>query len=276
MSKFSGKFQVEHDKKEDMARPLFFKEFVGQDVLVRNLSIFVNAAKKRSKPLDHVLLSGPPGLGKTSLAHLLANELGASCHTTAGASIARTGELVALLTNLQPFDVLFIDEIHRLGKNVEEVLYPALEDKKLDIMVGEGPSARSVRLTLPPFTLVGATTRQGVLSRPLRDRFGIVAQVDFYSEEALACIIEKAALAFSLNLGKGASLFLAARSRGTPRIALRLLRRMRDFAVVQGVDKCHLSFMEECLASLGVDQQGLDVLDQKYLGTIYHQFSGGS
>lgn len=275
MQELAPSFKENQDRPERALRPLFFREFIGQKELVDNLSTFVRAAKKRNEPLDHVLLSGPPGLGKTSLAHLLANELGVQCHTTSGASIARTGELAALLTNLKPHDVLFVDEIHRLGRHIEEILYPALEDKKLDLMVGEGPAARSVRLQLAPFTLVGATTRQGVLSRPLRDRFGILAQVNFYEDEALALIIANAASRLELPLAEDAALFLAARARGTPRIALRLLRRLQDFAVVQSVVTCDVAFIQTCLAALGVDHIGLDTLDCKYLKAIYHQFSGG-
>ena len=263
------------DQKEAQLRPLAFEDFIGQAALCRNLKTFIQAAHKKAAPLDHVLLSGPPGLGKTTLGQIIAHTLGTKFHMTSGAVIARSGELAALLTNLAPQDVLFIDEIHRLNKTIEEVLYPALEDGKLDLMVGEGPAARSVRLTLSPFTLVGATTRQGLLSRPLRDRFGIVGQMTFYSPQDLTSILTHAAHKLNTSFNSEAALYLAERARGTPRIALRLLRRVHDFSLVAGHATLTQPFLEKALGELGIDHEGLDTLDKRYLSYLAHQFAGG-
>ena len=266
---------TEHDQKESSLRPSRFEGFIGQSTICRNLKTFIQAACCKGSPLDHVLLAGPPGLGKTTLAQIIAHELGTQFHMTSGAVIARAGELAALLTNLKARDVLFIDEIHRLNKTIEEILYPALEDGKLDLMVGEGPSARSVRLSLAPFTLIGATTRQGLLSRPLRDRFGILGQMNFYDADDLKLILEKAAVKLGVTFGDGAALYLAMRGRGTPRIALRLLRRVSDFALVNNVKTVTPSFLEKALHELGVDHAGLDTLDRRYIHALAHQFGGG-
>lgn len=263
------------DAAEQSLRPLSFNDFVGQRSTIKNLSTFIQAAKTRKKPLDHVLLSGPPGLGKTSLAQIIANEMGGNFRLTSGAAIARVGELAALLTNLGPMDVLCIDEIHRLPKAIEEILYPPLEDGKLDLVVGDGPAARTVRLSLSPFTLVGATTRQGLLSRPLRDRFGIHAPVTFYTPEDLAHILQLASKKIDLALGKEEALFLGQRARGTPRIALRLLRRLHDFVCVHKPSHLSHTFIADCLEDLGIDAAGLDTLDRRYLETLARQFDGG-
>jgi Holliday junction DNA helicase RuvB len=263
------------DTAEQSLRPPSFADFVGQRTTTKNLSTFIQAAKARKKPLDHVLLSGPPGLGKTSLAQIISNEMGGGFRLTSGAAIARVGELAALLTNLGPMDVLCIDEIHRLPKAIEEILYPPLEDGKLDLVVGDGPAARTVRLSLSPFTLVGATTRQGLLSRPLRDRFGIHASVTFYTPEDLALILQRASKKRELSLGKEEALFLGQRARGTPRIALRLLRRLHDFVCVHKPPHLSPAFMARCLEDLGIDAAGLDTLDRRYLQTLAQQFDGG-
>lgn len=265
----------EEDRAESSMRPTTFQDFVGQRTLCKNLQTFIQATLKKDNPLDHVLLAGPPGLGKTTMAMLIANALDAQLHTTSGATIVRAGELAALLTNLKPRDVLFIDEIHRLNKTIEEILYPALEDRKLDLMVGEGPAARSVRLSLAPFTLIGATTRQGLLSRPLRDRFGILGHMTFYESEDLGHILTRAAQKMALSFAGDASTYLANRARGTPRIALRLLRRIHDFAVVQNINTLTSDFIEHALKELGIDHEGLDDLDRRYIQNLAHQFSGG-
>lgn len=256
-------------------RPLSLDDFVGQRQVCTNLRVFVEAARARSEALDHVLLVGPPGLGKTTLAQIVARELGVSFRATAGPVIARSGDLAALLTNLQPHDVLFIDEIHRLSPAVEEILYPAMEDFHLDLIIGEGPAARSVRIDLPPFTLVGATTRSGLLTTPLRERFGIPMRLNFYDTEDLVLIVSRGARILNVPLTEDGSLEIARRSRGTPRIAGRLLRRVRDFAAVAGHTEISRDIASDALARLEVDQRGLDAMDRRYLSCIAESFGGG-
>ncbi|MDR1267074.1 MAG: Holliday junction branch migration DNA helicase RuvB [Holosporales bacterium] len=256
-------------------RPRAFADFIGQETLKRNLHVFVKSAKTRQQSMDHVLFYGPPGLGKTTLAQIVANELGVGFKATSGPIIARSGDLAAILTNLHPQDVLFIDEIHRLNPAVEEVLYPAMEDFELDIMIGEGPAARSVRMTLPPFTLIGATTRSGLLSSPLRDRFGIPLRLDFYEPEELQKIIVRAAHLMKMPLTEDGAEEIAKRSRGTPRISGRLLRRVRDFALVRGESTVHRAVADHALCELEVDVNGLDRLDRRYLRAIADFYDGG-
>jgi Holliday junction DNA helicase RuvB len=256
-------------------RPLSLDDFVGQRQVCTNLRIFVEAARARSEALDHVLLVGPPGLGKTTLAQIVARELGVSFRATAGPVIARSGDLAALLTNLQPHDVLFIDEIHRLSPAVEEILYPAMEDFHLDLIIGEGPAARSVRIDLPPFTLVGATTRSGLLTTPLRERFGIPMRLNFYDTEDLVLIVSRGARILNVPLTEDGALEIARRSRGTPRIAGRLLRRVRDFAAVAGHAEISRDIASDALSRLEVDQRGLDAMDRRYLSCIAESFGGG-
>lgn len=256
-------------------RPLSLDYFVGQSQIRQNLRVFVEAARGRGEAMDHVLLFGPPGLGKTTLSQIVAHELGVNFRATSGPVIARAGDLAALLTNLQPRDVLFIDEIHRLSPVVEEILYPAMEDFKLDLMIGEGPSARSVRIDLPSFTLVGATTRSGLLSSPLRDRFGIPLNLVFYTPKELSTILVRAAGVLGMPLLKEGAQEIAGRARGTPRIALRLLKRVRDFAAVQGVAAIDVALARKALLQLDVDETGLDALDRRYLSFIASHFSGG-
>lgn len=256
-------------------RPLYLSQYIGQDTVKNNLSIFIEAAKMRNEPLDHVLLYGPPGLGKTTLAAIIANEMGVQFRSTSGPAIERAGDLAAILSSLEQGDVLFIDEIHRLPHSVEEVLYPAMEDFFLDIVIGSGPSARSVTIELPPFTLVGATTRAGLLSAPLRDRFGVLTRLDFYEVKDLCNIVKRSAEIFHTKISNEAALEVARRSRGTPRIANRLLKRIRDISQVKGEKEISLETTSEALNMLQVDDAGLDHIDHKILKTIIHSFNGG-
>jgi Holliday junction DNA helicase RuvB len=256
-------------------RPKALDEFIGQAQLRANLAVFVGAARARGEAMDHVLLHGPPGLGKTTLAQIVAKELGVGFRATSGPVIAKAGDLAALLTNLDPMDVLFIDEIHRLAPAVEEILYPAMEDRVLDIMIGEGPSARSVRIDLPPFTLVGATTRAGLLTTPLRDRFGIPLRLNFYSVDELEQVVARGARLLGLALTPDGAREIAARARGTPRIAGRLLRRVRDFAAADGTDTINRMAADRALNRLEVDGLGLDAMDRRYLMMIADLYGGG-
>jgi Holliday junction DNA helicase RuvB len=260
---------------ERALRPKLLDEYVGQEKIRGQLEIFIEAARKRKEPLDHVLLFGPPGLGKTTLAHIISREMGVNLRQTSGPVLERAGDLAALLTNLEPNDVLFIDEIHRLSPVVEEILYPALEDYQIDIMIGEGPAARSVKLDLPPFTLVGATTRAGMLTNPLRDRFGIVARLEFYTPQELQRIVTRSAGLLELPISPDGALEIAKRSRGTPRIANRLLRRVRDYADVRADGKATREVADAALIMLDVDALGLDLMDRKLLLTVIEKFAGG-
>jgi len=256
-------------------RPNRLQDFVGQDKVKENLNVFIQAAKIRKESLDHVLLAGPPGLGKTTLSHIIAHELGVNLRITSGPAIEKAGDLAALLTHLEPHDVLFIDEIHRLPRMVEEILYPALEDFKLDLTVGEGPSARSLRIDIPAFTLVAATTRSGLLSAPLRSRFGIPLRLQFYSDDELAKIVSRSASILEIEIAANAAFEIARRSRKTPRIANRLLKRVRDFAQTRGDECIELELTKHALSQLEVDEQGCDPMDRKLLELIIDQFGGG-
>ena len=260
---------------ERALRPRQLDDYVGQEKIRAQLEIFIEAARRRKEPLDHTLLFGPPGLGKTTLAHIIAREMGVNLRQTSGPVLERAGDLAAILTNLEPNDVLFIDEIHRLNPVVEEILYPALEDFQIDIMIGEGPAARSVKLDLPPFTLVGATTRAGMLTNPLRDRFGIVARLEFYTVDELAHIVARSARLLEVNVDASGTTEIARRSRGTPRIANRLLRRVRDYAEVKATGEVTRSVADAGLLMLDVDTMGLDLMDRKLLLTVIEKFSGG-
>jgi Holliday junction DNA helicase RuvB len=256
-------------------RPVRFGDFVGQDRIKENLSVFIEAAKGRGESLDHVLFCGPPGLGKTTLANIIAHEMGVGIKSTSGPVLERAGDLAAILTNLQPHDVLFIDEIHRLNRVVEEILYPAMEDFKLDIIIGQGPGARSIKLDLPHFTLVGATTRTGLLTSPLRDRFGVIDRLSFYSSDELKKIVQRSASLLQTAIDKDAASEIARRSRGTPRIANRLLRRVRDFAQVQGDGGVTLRVVMDAMKRLEVDEKGFDEMDRRLLLAIIDKFDGG-
>ncbi len=260
---------------ERALRPKLLDEYVGQVKVREQLEIFISAAKMRQEPLDHVLLFGPPGLGKTTLSHIIAAELGVNLRQTSGPVLEKPKDLAALLTNLERNDVLFIDEIHRLSPVVEEILYPALEDYQIDIMIGEGPAARSIKLDLQPFTLVGATTRAGMLTNPLRDRFGIVSRLEFYTPEELTRIVTRSAGLLKAPIDAEGSFEIARRSRGTPRIANRLLRRVRDFADVKGDGQIHKALAQKALVMLDVDPEGFDLMDRKLLEAVIHRFDGG-
>jgi Holliday junction DNA helicase RuvB len=256
-------------------RPVRFEDFVGQDRIKDNLRVFIDAAKGRAEALDHVLFCGPPGLGKTTLAHIIAHELGVGIKSTSGPVLERAGDLAAILTNLQNRDVLFIDEIHRLNRVVEEILYPAMEDFQLDIIIGQGPGARSIKLDLPNFTLVGATTRTGLLTSPLRDRFGVIDRLSFYSPEELQKVIQRSSALLRTSIDPAAADEIARRSRGTPRIANRLLRRVRDFAQVQGDGSISQKIVQDAMKRLEVDEKGFDHMDRRLLLTIIDKFEGG-
>ena len=265
----------EEESFERALRPKELVDYVGQEKIREQLEIFIGAAKKRKEPLDHLLLFGPPGLGKTTLAHIIANEMGVNLKQTSGPVLEKTGDLAALLSNLEANDVLFIDEIHRISPVIEEILYPAMEDYRLDIMIGEGPSARSVKLELPPFTLIGATTRAGMLTNPLRDRFGIVSRLEFYTNDELAKIVLRSAGLLETTIDKKGSSELAKRSRGTPRISNRLLRRVRDYADIKAEGEINEKIANQALKMLDVDLIGLDFMDRTFLKAIIEKFSGG-
>ncbi len=260
---------------EEKLRPRYLKEYIGQRDVKDNLKVFIEASKMRNEPLDHVLLYVPPGLGKTTLAYIIANELGRNIKTASGPSIEKSGDLAAILSSLEEGDVLFIDEIHRMPRFIEEILYPAMEDFSLDIVIGSDGSSRSIKIDLPPFTLVGATTRAGDLSSPLRDRFGIISKLDYYSINDLCTIVKRTASVFDIEIEDDAAYEVAKRSRGTPRIANRLLKRIRDFALVEGTGKIDLEITESSLRKLKVDSEGLDVTDHNLLKSIIYKFNGG-
>ena len=264
----------QEEKFENSLRPKTLDEYIGQDKVKENMKIYIEAAKKRGEPLDHVLLYGPPGLGKTTLANIISNEMNSNIKITSGPAIEKPGDLAALLTNLSEFDVLFIDEIHRLSKSVEEILYPALEDYTLDIMIGKGPSARSIRLDLPKFTLIGATTKAGSLTTPLRDRFGIVHRLELYGVEDLTTIVKRSAKILGVEIDNESAVEVARRSRGTPRIANRLLKRVRDYATVLGDGRITLKITKTALNKLEIDEMGLDEIDRKILETLIIKYQG--
>lgn len=263
------------DESEISLRPRSFSEYIGQTNTINQLNIFIEAAKKRNETLDHVLLYGPPGLGKTTLSHIISSEMGVDIKVTSGPAIERAGDLAAILTNLNDKDILFIDEIHRINRNVEEILYPAMEDYCLDIIIGKGPSARSIRLDIPKFTLIGATTRTGMLTSPLRDRFGVILNLDLYSVEQLLEIVHRSARILNVPIDEDGAIEIARRSRGTPRIANRLLKRVRDYAQVKGDGAITLHIAKESLHIFEVDDEGLDKVDQRLLKSIINNFAGG-
>ena len=271
----SGQAKLDEDVIDRAIRPKLLADYVGQPQVREQMDIFIKAAKLRQDALDHLLIFGPPGLGKTTLANIVANEMGVNIRTTSGPVLEKAGDLAAMLTNLEPHDVLFIDEIHRLSPAIEEVLYPAMEDYQLDIMIGEGPAARSIKLDLPPFTLVGATTRAGSLTSPLRDRFGIVQRLEFYSVEDLTYIVARSAGCLNLELEQQAAFEVARRSRGTPRIANRLLRRVRDYADVRNGGVISVDVAKQALSMLDIDDAGFDYLDRKLLSAVIERFDGG-
>ena len=262
------------ERLENSLRPTTLKEYIGQDKVKENMKIYIEAAKKRKEALDHVLLYGPPGLGKTTLSNIISNEMNSNLKITSGPAIEKPGDLAAILTGLSEYDVLFIDEIHRLSKSVEEILYPALEDYTLDIVIGKGPSAKSIRIDLPKFTLIGATTKAGALTTPLRDRFGIVERLELYSSEDLATIVKRSSKILKLEIDEEAALEIARRSRGTPRIANRLLKRVRDYALVLGNGNIDLKMAKHALNKLEIDELGLDEIDRKLLEMMIVQYSG--
>ncbi len=266
---------IEEEQMEKSLRPKALSEYIGQNKVKQSMKIYIEAAKKRGEPLDHVLLYGPPGLGKTTLSNIIANEMNSNIKITSGPAIEKSGDLAAILTSLSEYDILFIDEIHRLNRAVEEILYPALEDYSLDIMIGKGPSARSIRLDLPKFTLIGATTKAGSLTTPLRDRFGIVSRLELYNEEELNDIIRRSAKILEVEIDEKASEEIARRSRGTPRIANRLLKRVRDYAAVLGDGSITIKIAKTALNNLEIDELGLDEIDRKILDTIISKFNGG-
>jgi len=265
----------EEDYHDSTLRPLRLQDYIGQDKVKKKLEVFISAARERGESLDHVLLSGPPGLGKTTLATIMAQEMGSSIRRTSGPAIERPGDLAAILTNLEPGEVLFIDEIHRLNRSIEEIMYPAMEDYVIDIVIGKGPAARTLQIDLPPFTLIGATTRPGLLSSPLRDRFGINCRLDFYSEEDLTGIIARAASILSIAIDGQGAREIAGSSRGTPRVANRLLKRVRDFALVRGSGHIDLDTAGKALEMLEIDKLGLDMVDRMILDAIIIKFGGG-